>query len=139
FRRDIEDFGFQFGWTDKVAPRLGATYDLFGNGKVKLYGAWGRYFAWIPYSLARGAFGADYWHVYYRALDNPNVFSLPAAAANAASTSGQSLPGKNLWSDVPGSSRDRRLPNFNTVAPGIKPMSTAQMNAGTEIQLNAST
>jgi len=76
FRRDIKDDGFAFGWSDKVAPRLGATYDLLGNGKIKLYGGWGRYFANVPYSLSRGAFGADYWHVYYRTLDTPDVFSL---------------------------------------------------------------
>ena len=135
FRRDIRENGFAFGFGDKIAPRIGATYDLFGTGKVKLYGAWGRYFQNVPYSLPRGAFGADYWHVYYRALNDPNVFGLAALTPTAASTNGASLPGANLWSNVTGSSRDRRVPNFDTVAPGIKPMYSDQMNGGAEFQL----
>jgi len=50
----------------------------------------------------------------------------------------RNLPGKNLWSDVTGSSRDRRLPNFDTVAPGITDV-VDQMNAGAEFQLNSTT
>jgi hypothetical protein len=139
FRRDIRDNVFEFGWSEKVAPRLGATYDWFGNGKVKIYGSWGRYFAWVPYQLSRGSFGADFWHVYYRGLDTPDVFSLSALIPNATPTNGTNLPGKNLWSDVTGSFRDRRVPNFDTIAPGIKPMYTDQANFGTEIQLNPTT
>jgi hypothetical protein len=136
FHREVKDVGFEFGYGDKIAPRIGATYDLLGNGKVKLYGDWGRYFATVPNSLARGAFGADYWHVYYRALDSPDVFALSSLIPNVAATNGTNLPGKNLWSDVSGSSRDRRQLDFDTIAPGIKPMSTDQMNAGAEIQLS---
>jgi carboxypeptidase family protein/TonB-dependent receptor-like protein len=139
FHREVAENGFSFGWTDKVAPRLGATYDLTGHGKIKLYGGWGRYFAWVPYSLPRGAFGADYWHVYYRTLDTPDAFSISGFVPNVAATQGRNLPGKNIWSDVAGSSRDRRVLDFNTVAPGIKPMSTDQMNAGAEIQVNPTT
>jgi carboxypeptidase family protein/TonB-dependent receptor-like protein len=139
FRRDIRDNAFEFGWTDKFAPRLGATYDLLGNGKVKLYGSWGRYFDWVKYSLSRGAFGADYWHVYYRTLDTPDAFSLSNAVPGAAASNGGSLPGKNIWSDVTGSSRDRRVPNFDTVIPGIKPMYSDLINAGAEFQVNPTT
>ena len=139
FHREVRDNGFSFGWTDKIAPRLGATYDLLGNGKVKLYGSWGRYFGLVPNSLARGAFGADYWHVYYRALDTPDAFSLSPLIPNVAASNGTNLPGKNLWSDVTGSSRDRRVLDFDTVAPGIKPMSTDQINVGAEFQLNSTT
>ena len=31
--------GISFGWGQKVAPRLGAAYDLLHNGKVKVYGS----------------------------------------------------------------------------------------------------
>jgi hypothetical protein len=139
FRRDIRDNAFEFGWTDKVAPRLGATYDLLGNGKIKLYGSWGRYFDWVKYSLSRGSFGADYWHVYYRALDIPDTFSLSGVIPGVAASNGTNLPGKNIWSDVTGSSRDRRVPNFDTVIPGIKPMYSDLTNFGAEFQLNSTT
>ncbi len=135
FHREIRDDAFSFGFGDKMAPRIGATYDLKGNGKIKLYGAWGRYYQNVPYSLPRGAFGADYWHVYYRALNDPNVFALSALIPNVAATSGTNLPGANLWTNVTGSSRDRRALDFNTVAKGIKPIDSDQMNGGAEFQI----
>jgi hypothetical protein len=70
FRRDIKEFAFEFGWGEKVAPRLGASYDLFGNGKVKLYGSWGMFYDWVKYELSRGTFGGDVWRTYYRPLDS---------------------------------------------------------------------
>jgi hypothetical protein len=129
FRRDIKEYGFEFGFADKIAPRLGASYDLFGDGRVKIYGSWGRYFDWVKYELSRGTFGGDIWRVYYRSLDDPNVFNLLSSASIT------NLPGTNLWSNVPGSFRDRRVPSFELVAENIKPMSQDNMNFGVEYQL----
>lgn len=116
FRRDVKDYAFEFGLGDKIAPRLGASFDVFGDGKVKIYGSWGRYFDWVKYELSRGTFGGDVWRVYYRSLDTTDVFSL----------SSTNLPGRNLWSNVAsgaGSYRDRRVPAFDLVGKDIKPMS----------------
>ena len=33
--------GINFGWGDKLAPRVGAAYDVLGNGKVKVFGSFG--------------------------------------------------------------------------------------------------
>ena len=90
-----------------------------------MYGSWGRYFDWTKYELARGSFGGDIWKIYYRSLDTLDVFSL----------SGTNLPGRNLWSADPNSFRDRRVPNFDSVDPNIKPMSQDALNAGAEYQL----
>ena len=76
FRPDIQDIAFEFGFGDKLAPRLGASYDVFGDGRFKVFGSWGRYYDWTKYELARGSFGGDIWHVYYRSLDTTDVFSL---------------------------------------------------------------
>jgi hypothetical protein len=129
FRPDIRDNAFEFGWGDKLAPRLGASYDWFGDGRLKLYGSWGRYFDWTKYEVSRGAFGADIWRIHYRSLDTTDVFSL----------SGTNMPGRNLWSDETGSFRDRRVPNFDSVDPDLKPMSQDAFNAGMEYQLNPAT
>jgi hypothetical protein len=129
FRPDIKDYAIRFGWGDKIAPRLGATYDVFGDGRLKAYGSWGRYFDWTKYELARGSFGADVWKIYYRSLDTTDVFDL----------SGTNMPGRNLWTSDPASYRDRRVPNFDSVDPDLKPMSQDALNVGSEYQLNAST
>ena len=46
---------------------------MFGDGRMKLFGSYGRYYDWTKYELARGTFGGDIWKTYYRALDDPSV------------------------------------------------------------------
>ena len=126
FRPDLEKYALQFGLGDKIAPRLGATYDVTGNGRVKVFGSWGRYYDWTKYELARDSLGADFWTTHYRALDTPDVGSVSLG----------NMPGKDLWI-VPGSFRDQRVPNFNRVDPLTKPTFQDSTSAGLEWQLGA--
>src|SRR4029079_9204090 len=68
--------GVAFGWGDKMAPRLGAAYDLLHNGKVKLYGSYAYFYDIMKYNLPQGSFGGQYWHDCVYALDDPNFFSI---------------------------------------------------------------
>ena len=57
--------------------RIGAAYDLLGDGRAKVFGSYGRYYDWTKYDLSRLSFGGDIWKVYYRSLDDPTqVFKL---------------------------------------------------------------
>jgi outer membrane receptor protein involved in Fe transport len=125
FRTDIKDEAFEFGFGKKIAPRLGATYDVLGNGRLKAYGSWGRYYDWVKYELARGSFGGDTWLVNYRSLDTLDVNSLNLS----------NMPGRDLW----GGARDRRVPNFDTIDPDLKPMFQDSTNLGMEFQLTPTT
>jgi carboxypeptidase family protein/TonB-dependent receptor-like protein len=125
FRTDVKETAFEFGFGKKIAPRLGATFDVLGNGRMKAYGSWGRYFDWVKYELARGSFGGDTWLVNYRSLDTLDVYNLSLS----------NMPGRDLWGGV----RDRRVPNFNTIDPDLKPMYQDATNVGFDYQLTTTT
>src|SRR5207247_10005355 len=42
-----------FGWGDKIAPRIGGAYDLLHNGKVKRYASYGKSFDIMKLGLPR--------------------------------------------------------------------------------------
>ena len=86
FRPDIAPVGIHFGWQQKIAPRIGFAYNVFGDAKMKVSGAYGRYYDWTKYELARGTFGGDTWTTRYRSLDDPDPSKLSAA----------NLTGRNL-------------------------------------------
>ena len=131
FRPDIQEYAFEFGWGEKLAPRLGIAYDVKGDGKIKVSASYGRYFDWTKYELARGSFGGDTWTTRYRSLDNPD----PSVLSRSA------LTGTNLWTNVPDSYQDHRIPSFgdDSIDPDIKPMSQDVWNAGVEYQLAVNT
>ena len=128
FRPDIQKNAFQFGFGDKLAPRIGAAYDVRGDGRLKVSGSWGRYFDWTKYSIARGSYGGDVWHIYYRALDTLDIASLNL----------KNMPGRDIWGSSTGF-RDLRAANFENTDPNIKPMFQDSTNAGLEYQLTPTT
>jgi len=55
----------KFGWGKKIAPRLGFAYDLFGDGKTKIWGSYGQFYDRLKFELPRGSFGGDFYRVDY--------------------------------------------------------------------------
>lgn len=125
FRPDIAKYAFQFGFADKLAPRLGATYDVRGDGRMKAFASWGRYYDWTKYEIARGSFGGDLWHIFYRSLDTLDIGSLNL----------NNMPGRDLWGSATGF-RDLRATAINNTDPDIKPMFQDSFNAGVDHQLS---
>ena len=128
FRPDIAQYAFQFGFGDKLAPRLGATYDVRGDGKVKAFASWGRYYDWTKYEIARGSFGGDIWHIFYRSLDTLDIGSLNL----------NNMPGQDLWGGPTGF-RDLRATAILNTDPNIKPMYQDSFNGGVDYQLSGTT
>jgi hypothetical protein len=123
-----DKYAIHFKFADKLAPRLGATYDVLGDGRMKVYASWGRYFDWTKYELVRGSFGGDFWKIYYRSLD-----TLDLASINL-----NNMPGRDLWGGANGY-RDLRSTKLSALDPNIKPMYQDSTNAGWEYQLGSST
>jgi hypothetical protein len=128
FRRDIQDKAFEFDWTQKIAPRVGASYDVFGDGRFKVYGSFGLFYDWVKYELSRGTFGGDHWFQYTRSLDTLDVRSLGNG----------NLPGRNLFAGGKFPYLDNRLPSFgsDTLDPNLKPFSVSLSSIGAEYQVN---
>ena len=125
---DIPEFGLEFGFGDKFAPRIGAAYDLKGDGRTKLFGNWGVFYDIFKLELPRGSFGGDKWLEYYYTLDTPNWTTL--------------VDGPNCPPACPGTlirgPIDFRHPSFGSDAidPELKPMRQQEASAGVEHQLN---
>lgn len=69
-KEDIPSFNefpasFSFGYGDKVAPRLGAAYDLFGDGNTKIFASYGKFFDRLKFRLAQGSFGGNFFRLDY--------------------------------------------------------------------------
>ena len=103
---------------------LGATYDVRGDGRVKAFASWGRYYDWTKYEIARGSFGGDIWHIYYRSLDTLDIGSLNL----------NNMPGRDLWGRATGF-RDLRATSINNTDPDIKPMFQDSFNGGMDFQM----
>ena len=129
YKTEVQENVFEFGWKEKLAPRLGFSYDVMGTGRAKLYASYGRYYDWTKYEMPRGSFGGDIWCIKYRAIDNPND-PLTANFSNA--------PGRDLWRGT-GNCRDRRVPSFDTVIEDAKPMSQDSYSAGFDFEVNPRT
>ena len=66
----------KFGWGDKVAPRIGAAWDPFQNGKWKIFGSYGQFYDIMKLNLAISSFGGQYWNNCYYALGTDNLSSI---------------------------------------------------------------
>jgi len=77
-KEDLPSFnGFappiNFGFGDKIAPRLGVAYNLTDSGRTKLFASFGRFNDRLKFELPRGSFGGDFWHddFFYITRQNP--------------------------------------------------------------------
>jgi len=60
-----------FSWGDKIAPRIGAAWDVFQNGKVKVFGGYGMYYDQMKLNVAISSYGGQYWQECWYALMAP--------------------------------------------------------------------
>jgi hypothetical protein len=124
-----------FGFFDKVAPRLGAAWDVLGNRRLKIYGSWGVYYDVMKYWLPLAAFGGIYAHVCDYTLDTADLTSInPIFGPNghdcpsAGGTPGQEIEETSYLTPA-------NEPSNNHIVPGLKPMRQHGLDLGAEYAL----
>ncbi|MBI2222972.1 MAG: TonB-dependent receptor [Acidobacteria bacterium] len=125
---DIPEFGLEFPFSDKLAPRVGFAYDVNGDGRTKVFGSWGIFYDIFKLELPRGSFGGDKWLSYYYTLDTPDWRTLVNGANCPPACSGTLIRGPI----------DFRHPSFGSDAidPDLKPMRQQEFTLGGDHQLN---
>ncbi len=118
---------FNFG--DKIAPRLGFAYDIFGDGKTKIFGSYGLFYDRFKYELPRGSFGGEQFlrtFIPILPTDNAGTFTNIQSVLAAATARG----GITLDFRVP--SND---PSDNRIDPDLQAQQQAEFTIGFEREL----
>jgi carboxypeptidase family protein len=142
-----------FAWTDKIAPRLGAAWDVLKNGKLKVFGSYGVVYDIMKLNLAISSFGGQYWQNCNYALNTSDLSVITPAFTG---TAGRDCVGPNSASQAnwAGGSTPPGLvflenQNFRTfpttcstctaseegVAPGLKPYRQHESVFGADYQI----
>ena len=130
----------EFGIGKKIAPRIGAAYDLLHNGKVKVFASYGQFYDTMKMGLARGSFGSDYWHQCVYALDTTNFSSITPSdfSGDGGCPATGPAPGVNARFienlDLRATKADPRDPGIDT---NMNPMKQHEFTAGMEWAVSA--
>jgi hypothetical protein len=140
--------GVDFGWTDKIAPRLGFAYDVFGDGKTKVFASYGKFYDRVKFALPRGLFGGDIFLEDYFELfpgENSGQFNLanvvngytgpsPCPATGFITPGARSRCQKNFRvnANEPGASPYED----GAVDPNLRPFQQTEFTVGAERQIS---
>lgn len=120
-----------FGWGDKIAPRLGFAYDLLGDGKTKIFGSYGRFFDRLKFNLPRGSFGGDFF------LED--FFEILPGESFTQFTVDNILGGRSRFQRnlrLASNDPNATITNGGKVDPDLKPFRQTELTFGAERQLN---
>ena len=126
-------YAIEFDYGDKLAPRLGFAYDLFANGRSKVFGSWGKYYDITKMEMPRGSFGADKWIWFNFAIEDPdwtkwncsNVGTDPSVIPTCSG-------GLEYVNNV-----NLRAVNFSLIEPNLKPMESVEFTLGAQHELTS--
>jgi hypothetical protein len=118
----------QFGFDQKLAPRLGVIYDVFGDSSLKVFGSFGVYYDVMKLYMAEGAYGGFKWWSSYYTFDNYD-FTKIAASGDITNKADQAAGGTYFGS------RNWRTGSFEASEPNMKPVAQSEVSFGAEKKL----
>jgi hypothetical protein len=74
---NVPNHPINFGWKDKIAPRIGVAWDVMRNGKLKVFGDYGKFYDQMKLNLAISSFGGQYWSNCYYGIDGSYTAATP--------------------------------------------------------------
>jgi hypothetical protein len=107
----------EFSFGDKLAPRLGFIYDVFGDTSLKVFGSYGLYFDVIKTYMPAHSYAGFKWKSAYYKLD---TYEWKDIGSNGY------FPGE-LMAVI-----DHRTPSFDSTDPDLKPVSQREVSFGAE-------
>lgn len=152
-KEDLPSFnGFappiNFGWGDKIAPRLGFAYDIFGDGKTKIFGSYGQFYDRLKFELPRGSFGGEKFYLDYFELLPGEVYTQYTLQGIVGGFTGTSIcpstgtitggARSRCQQDLRVASNDPNSSIFDggKVDPDLKPFRQTEFTVGAERQLS---
>lgn len=137
-----------FGWSDKIAPRFGFAYNIFGDGKTKIFSSFGRFYDRLKFELPRGSFGGDFYRLdFFEILPGEtfsqfnlqNILGNSNGRAVCASTGFIASGARSrCQQDLRIASNDPNASIFDggKVEPDLKPFRQTEFTVGAERQLS---
>jgi hypothetical protein len=110
----------EFGFGDKLSPRIGFVYDIFGDASLKVFGSYGRYYDTIKTYQAVHSYAGFKWKSAYYELNDYRWDQWGAMPP----------PGNPLMLIL-----DWRAPSFESTDPDLKPVSQDELSGGVEKML----
>jgi hypothetical protein len=106
----------EFGFKDKLSPRLGFVFDVFKDSNTKIFGSYGLYYDVMKLNLAQTMYGGFKWISDYYTLEDWNWKEIGNG----------NYPGTYLGS------YDWRYPAFDVTDPDAKPFHQREISFGLE-------
>ncbi len=141
-----------FGWGDKIAPRIGAAWDVFKDGRMKVFGDYGVFNDVMKLNVAISSFGGQYWQNCAYALNVPSLASVTPAFNSAGRDCVGAAASSTANFGAGGGTGLTFLENQNLrawpttcstcslsqegVAPGLKPYRQHESTFGIDYQIN---
>jgi len=124
----------KFDWDEKIAPRLGFVYDMFGDASLKIFGTYGLYYDVIKTYMAIHSYAGMKWKSGYYPLTSLDWYNIGV---------GGNFPGAGYTYTYPAPAGtvtypiifDWRYPSLESTDPDMHPVSQREFTLGVEKSL----